>query len=382
MSATAKTFFRIRMLPALHGDCLWIEYGAGKRTRRVLIDGGPIGAWSALESQLKSLPAGDRRIELVVLTHVDTDHVDGLVRLFAEPPPWPFTVRDVWFNGWRHMEQAHGLLGGRQGEFFSALLAQRFDAGQWNRAFDGGPVAVRGDAPLPRIELAGGLALTLLSPTPATLDRMRDAWRKDVRDFDPGDLEAAWAVLARQKKYLPADGLLGSTPELDELLEKQSRPDNAAANGSSIAFLAELAAPGSASASGDPAGKSVLFLADAHPDVVCESLRRLLGERGQDTLHVDAVKVAHHGSKANTTDELMSLVRSPKFLVSTNGGIFGHPDAEAVQRIVARSLVQPPVLVFNYRCATNEAWGEAGRQRELGFEAVFAEDDDGITVEL
>ena len=64
MSATAKTFFRIRMLPALHGDCLWIEYGTGKRTRRVLIDGGPIGAWSALESQLKSLPAGDRRIEL------------------------------------------------------------------------------------------------------------------------------------------------------------------------------------------------------------------------------------------------------------------------------------------------------------------------------
>ena len=291
-------------------------------------------------------------------------------------------MRDVWFNGWRHMEQAHGLLGGRQGEFFSALLAQRFDAGQWNRAFDGGPVAVRGDAPLPRIELAGGLALTLLSPTPAKLGRMRDAWRKDVRDFDPGDLEAAWAVLARQKKYLPADGLLGSTPELDELLEKQSRPDNAAANGSSIAFLAELAAPGSASASGDLAGKSALFLADAHPDVVCASLRRLLDERGQDTLHVDAVKVAHHGSKANTTDELMSLVRSPKFLVSTNGGIFGHPDAEAVQRIVARSLVQPPLLVFNYRCATNETWGEAGRQRKLGFEAVFAEDDDGITVEL
>lgn len=374
MSAHAKpgSFFRIRMLPALHGDCLWIEYGADERTRRVLIDGGPIGAWSALESQVRSLPAGDRRIELIVLTHVDTDHVDGLVRLFAEPPPWPFVVRDVWFNGWRHMEPAHGLLGGRQGEFFSALLAQRLDAGQWNRAFDGGPVVVHDDAPLPRVELPGGLALTVLSPTPAKLDKMRDAWRKDVRDFDPGDLDAAWTVLARQKKYLPTDGLLGSTPELDALLEKQSRPDQAAANGSSIAFLAELA----------DSGQSALFLADAHPDVVCASIRRLLDERGEDTLHVGAVKVSHHGSKANTTDELMSLVRAPKFLISTNGGTFGHPDAEAMQRIVARSAVQPPALVFNYRCATNEPWRSAERQRELGFDAVAPERNEGIVVEL
>jgi hypothetical protein len=373
VSANTDAFFRVRMLPALHGDCLWIEYGSGRRTRRVLIDGGPIGAWSALDAQLRSLPTGDARIELVVLTHVDTDHVDGLVRLFAEPPPWPFVVRDVWFNGWRHLEQAHGLLGGRQGEFFSALLAQRLDTGQWNRAFGGGPVVVRSDAPLPRVELPGGLSLTLLSPTPATLDRMRNAWRKDVRDLDPGDLDAAWKLLARQKKYLPAAGLLGSTPELDALLEKQSRPDNAAANGSSIAFLAELEA----------AGKSALFLADAHPDVVCASLRRLLVARNLDTLPVDAVKVSHHGSKANTTDELMSLVRSPRYLVSTNGGIFGHPDEEALQRIVARSLAQPPVLLFNYRCATNEAWGEADLQRQLGFDAVFPDrEDEGLVVTL
>ncbi|MCD6679903.1 MAG: MBL fold metallo-hydrolase [Burkholderiaceae bacterium] len=372
-AANADSFLRIRMLPALHGDCLWIEYGTGKRTRRVLIDGGPIGAWSALDAQMRSLPRGDTRIELVVLTHVDTDHVDGLVRLFAEPPPWPFVVHDVWFNGWRHLERAHGLLGGRQGEFFSALLAQRLDERQWNGAFDGGPIVVRDDAPLPCVVLPDGLSLTLLSPTLATLDRMRNAWRKDVRDLDPGDFDAAWKLLARQKKYLPAEGLLGSTPELDALLEKQSRPDNAAANGASIAFLAEF----------EPAGKSALFLADAHPDVVCASLRRLLDERGLQTLEVDAVKVAHHGSKANTTDELMSLLRSPCYLVSTNGAIFGHPDEEAVQRIVARSLVQPPKLVFNYRCATNEAWGKADLQHELGFEAVFPHgDDEGITVPL
>ena len=31
---------RIEMLPAAHGDCLWIEYGSGTNVHRILIDGG------------------------------------------------------------------------------------------------------------------------------------------------------------------------------------------------------------------------------------------------------------------------------------------------------------------------------------------------------
>lgn len=356
-------FMRIEMLPALHGDCLFVEYGDVKRTRRLLVDGGPIGAFGSLQDRLDALPPGDRRFELIVLSHVDTDHIEGIVRLFAAPPPWPFVVKDVWFNGWRHLEQAHGLLGGRQGEFFSALLAHRLDAGCWNGAFGGDAVVVRDEQALPERLLAGGMKLTLLSPTVPKLDTMRDAWRKDVGNaIEPGDLDAAWALLAKQKRYLPTQGLLGSTPELDALLEKQSRPDNAAANGSSIAFLAEFA------------GKSCLFLADAHPDAVCASLKRLLAARGIKRLAVDAVKVAHHGSKGNTTDELMSLIDSPRFLFSTNGNIFHHPDEEAVQRVIARSARNKPALYFNYLSKHNEAWNSADRQKKLNYTGIFNTD--------
>ncbi len=353
-------FMRIEMLPALHGDCLFVEYGDGKRMRRLLIDGGPIGAFAALQDRLDALPPGDRRFELMVLSHVDTDHIEGIVRLFANPKPWPFVVKDVWFNGWRHLEQAHGLLGGRQGEFFSALLARRLDDGCWNGAFNGDAVVIRDDAALPERLLAGGMKLTLLSPSVAKLNRMRDAWRKDIRGaIEPGDLDAAWALLASQKRYLPEQGLLGSTPELDALLKKQSRPDNAAANGSSIAFLAEFA------------GKGCLFLADAHPDVLCASLKRLLAARGLQRLAVDAVKVSHHGSKGNTTDELMSLIESPKFLFSTNGAQFGHPDEEAVRRVIGRSVRQKPALYFNYLSDHNKAWNSVDRQRALNYTGIF-----------
>lgn len=359
-----KPFLRIEMLPALHGDCLLVAWGDGRRTRRMLVDGGPIGAFGKLQARLDALPAGDRRFELMVLSHVDTDHIDGLVRLFAQPQPWPFVVKDVWFNGWRHLEQAHGVLGGKQGEYFSALLQRRLDAGCWNGAFGGGPVVVPDAGALPVRELPGGMRLTLLSPTPAKLEAMRKAWLKDIGDtLAPGDLDAAWQILAGQKRYLPTEGLLGSTPELDALLEKQSRPDNAKANGSSIAFLAECG------------GKSCLLLADAHPDAVCASLERLLAARGLPRLPVDAVKVAHHGSKGNTTDALMALIESPRFLFSSNGDQFGHPDREAVQRVIARSVHPRPHLYFNYVSDHNREWRSTRLQRELDYRTTYPRSD-------
>jgi hypothetical protein len=353
-------FMRVEMLPALHGDGLVIEYGDVTRTRRMLIDGGPIGAFEALQKRFDAWPEGDRRFELMVLSHVDTDHIEGLVRLFANPKPWPFVVKDVWFNGWRHLEKAHGLLGGKQGEFFSALLARRLAEGVWNGAFKGEAVVVPDEGELPECVLSGGMKLTLLSPSLTKLDRMRDAWRKDLGGaIEPGDLDAAWAMLAKQKRYLPGQGLLGGSPEIDALLVRQSQPDTAAANGSSIAFLAEFGA------------KSCLFLADAHPDVICQSLRRLLGARKLKRLNVDAVKVAHHGSKGNTSEELLTLIDSPRFLFSTNGAIFGHPDREAVARVIKRSVHRKPDLYFNYKTAFNEEWGADSLQRSLNYSSHY-----------
>lgn len=350
-------FFRIEMLPAFHGDCLLVEYGDAARTRRILIDGGPIGTYPQLAARLDALPAGDRRFELVVMSHVDTDHVEGVVRLFANKPV-PIRVEDIWFNGWHHLQPGGRVLGGKQGEFLSALIVRRFQPEQWNHAFGGKAVVVPDEGPLPECTLAGegGMKLTLLSPTPKKLERMRKAWQKDLGPgVTPGDLDGAWERLAGRKAYLPGQGLLGTAPELDALLQRQMKVDNAAANGSSIAFLAEYA------------GKSCLFLADAHRDAVTASIRRLLKQRGQKVLRVDAVKVAHHGSAGNVGDRLLGLIDTPRFLISTNGDRFGHPDEEAMLRIIARSVHQPPTLYFNYDSDTTRRWASPQKQAELGY---------------
>jgi hypothetical protein len=349
----AAPFLSVELLPARHGDCIWIEYGRDD-VHRILIDGGPVDTFERIQKRLAKMPAGDKAFELIVLSHVDADHIEGLVRLFAESP-LPFTVDEVWFNGWRQMNQAHGLLGALQGEFLSALLVERA-SGAWKA--DAPPWLVPNGGTLPTYTLEGGMKLTLLSPNPLKLDKMANAWKRTIQKegFSPGDLKAAWKALAKRKKFLPKKGLLGTIPNLDALVKKQFLRDDATPNGSSIACLAEYE------------GKSILLLADAHPDLVASSIERLCQERGTQRLAVDAVKVAHHGSKHNTSVALLKLLESPRYLVSTNGDQFRHPDKECMARVLR--FGKPSYLYFNYETKYTKPWLARAAQDKCKYKAV------------
>lgn len=350
----ADPFFRIEMLPATYGDCLWVEYGSGEDTYRMLVDGGPVGTFESIAKRIDMMPHGDRAFEMIVLTHVDADHIEGLVRLFAEKP-LPFAVDQVWFNGWRQMKTAHGLLGAMEGDFLSALLVRRA-AHAWKS--DAKPWVVLKDGRLPETTLESGMKITLLSPTPAKLQRMAKEWEAKVvaKGLNPGDLEAAWEALAKKKKFLPEKGLLGTTPNLDALLEAQFVKDDAAPNGSSIGFLAEYG------------NKSALFLADTHPDVVASSIARLCKERGMERLSVGAVKVSHHGSKANTSEALLRLIDSSRWLISTNGDKFRHPDEACMARII--KIARPKEFYFNYESPYTKPWIAEAAQKQYQYKAI------------
>jgi hypothetical protein len=352
-------FFRIEMLPADYGDCLWIEYGQGDDTQRLLIDGGPVGTFDSIERRIGMVKAGERAFELIVLTHVDADHIEGLVRLFAEKP-LPFAVDEVWFNGWRQMNKSHGMLGPAQGEFLSALLSRRAP-NAWD--MDGPPHVVPTTGTLPVTTLPGGMKITLVSPTVTSLQKMAKEWKKTMEEagIQPGDLDAAWATLATKKKFLPKKGLLGVAPNLDALLKKQFPTDQAKPNGSSIAFLAEFG------------GKSALFLADAHPTIVAASIKRLCDERGVARLPVDVVKISHHGSKGNTSAALLKLLDCRRVLISTSGARFNHPDKPCMAQII--KWCQPKELYFNYRSKQTKPWIDTASEKKFGYKAVVRPDD-------
>lgn len=347
----------VEALPARSGDCLWVEWHDGARQRRMLVDGGTVGAGPALTERIRRQPPELRDFELVVCTHFDDDHLGGLVGLLGAPQPG-FSTRDVWFNGHRHLLPPD-LLGPLRAERLTELLA-RHDT-PWNAAVGGGPLVVPpdGHGPLPVIELPG-LTLTLLSPTRDGLTALRRDW--DARD-------------ARRRKApaAAASDLLGPERTDEEIpwrrLAGEYSPDRGAGNGSSIAFCAEHTLDGT----------RVLFTGDAHAEVLAGSLRRLAPD---GRFRVDLCKVAHHGSAHNTSPELLSLLDCDQWLISTDGGprVRGaearyrpgegaHPSLRAMSRLALAA--RWPTLWFNHRVPSTERYDDAFLQQELGFRARY-----------
>jgi beta-lactamase superfamily II metal-dependent hydrolase len=354
--------FTITLLPAGHGDCLWIEYGDASNPRRILIDCGPTKGYESLKRHVATLPADRRRLELFVITHIDADHIEGAVKLLDTNDP-KLEYADLWFNGWKQLASAD-LLGVEQADEVAKKIQER--RLPHNLAFGGQVAVIPDEGPLPSFTLAGGLKLTLLGPTLAGLRELKEAWMKDPKF----SAERA-AQIAEAGAPAPADLLGAGELNVEQLAAWKTVEDDSPTNGSSIAFIAEYE------------HKRVLFAADAHPSVLETSLRRYLSQEEMESLTVDAYKVGHHCSRKSNTSLLFSLVQTSRYLISTNGSHFKHPDQEAVAKAI-KAKRSPATFFFNYRTKFNEMWDNADLQRRYSYATKYptASDTHGVTVTL
>lgn len=362
--------FMIEMLPARYGDCLWLEYGTKERPHRVLIDGGPPHGYQAFKARIAALPENERRFELLVITHVDADHIGGILELLIDPPAG-VTFGDVWFNAWDQLPGASAdVLGAVQGEQVSALLKKR--KWTWNKAFqDEQRVCTVAEGRLPTKELASGLKLTLIGPTFEALERLRPKWKEECEaaGIVAGSPEEALEKLWERREQPP--DLLGGEIDPRKLAQYVPERDPSLANGSSISLLAEFE------------GRSCLLTGDSHADALTSGLHRLKTERGVGRLPVDAFKISHHGSKNNTNDEAYRHMRCSRYLFSSDGSQkSGHPHRESVAKAIIHGGAEP-TLYFNYRTEKNEGWDDASLKRSYGYKAAFPDDGDaGLKVVL
>lgn len=344
----------IELLNAGHGDAILITYGDDDATHRVIVDGGPYYSYDdpgGLFDRLSELPEDERHIELLVMTHIDTDHIDGVIRLLQEQA-LGLTFGDIWFNGWKHVQLAvDGELGGIQGEILGALLDDLGLPWNVNEAWEAtkGAVVVPDDGALPVAEIAGGAKLTLLSPRPEELRKLEDKWDEAVRaaDFVPGDADAALAELADRSRLRPlmGEGELGTTVDTSE------------ANASSIAFVFEYD------------GHQLLLTGDAFASVLEDTVERYRSEHG--SLEVEAFKLPHHGSWSNLSPELLAAVETSTYLVSSNGSYYNHPDVDAIELILIHGG-KPPHFVFNYESDETKPWLDPDTQTDRGYTAIRA----------
>lgn len=352
--------FRVTMIPADHGDCLWVEIGKPAAPKHILIDAGTTGTYKRLKKLIgQRFGTKPAHFDLFVISHIDSDHIGGALPLLEDRA---VTYGDIWFNGWKHITEKvpKDRLGSKQAELATGLIGDR--KLPWNEAF-GGKAVVLDDGPFaPDLGPAlAGVKITILSPYREQLHTLVKKWKDEL--IDAGIVDADGNLLKPSQRAKKIRDRLGGLLNVDALLQSPFESDTAAANGSSIAFLLEYART------------RVLFTGDAHAPVLARSLAKLPKAQRK----IAALKVSHHGSKNNTSEELLAMLECPRYLVSTSGAQFSHPDRAAIARIVHRRS-PGGAIYFSHKTAFNEMWLHPGTQKKYGFTTIYPKAKGDCTV--
>jgi hypothetical protein len=305
-----------------------------------------------VKQRLAALAAaeGPLRFELLVISHIDDDHIGGVLSLL-ERQEIPITFGDIWFNGYGHLVESEiQPFGPVQGERLTTVLLDQ--TLPWNAATRWKAIRVPAGQSLPLIALAGGLSLTIMSPDADQLAALKPVWDQVCEEHGLDPNAATAAVGDTDAPDIESFGPI----DLDALVAQPFHEDTAEANGSSIAFVA------------DYDGKRVLFAADAHPTRLLRSIDQLVGPGNR--LPLAACKLSHHGSDHNTSPTLLDRLDCTRFLISTSGARFRHPHQAAMARVI-RHGTPGKELIFNYRSAFTEIWDDPDLQAEEQYTARY-----------
>ena len=317
----------IHMLPAGRGDCFLLAMQDMDNTQLLIIDSGLAGTIKFLKPRLNDLMAKYDCDIHMLLTHIDQDHIGGYKALFKDSSFKDYNrIAGFYYNTTESLKKLiPGLTPAMledDDRIFLDTKTSLQDAVTLEKLLQDKKVSVfTGLKTGYPITFCSSMQAVVLSPSATTLLKYK-AW-----------IEAQTALL---ESGLPTatDSTDYSEP-LGTLMSNPFNPTTTITNASSISVLIEACE------------RRLLFLGDSCPADIAAALRNQ-GYSESSPLEVDVVKVSHHGSKHNTSSEMLRLIQGKYFLISGSGGK-GHPDKEALARIVQTQ--NEPVFFFNYNIA-------------------------------
>ena len=359
---------KLKMYPARNGDAFLVE-AVGSH---ILIDAGYDSTYQDyIAGDLAAIAAVGGRLNLVVCTHIDSDHIGGLLTFFAvngQSGRRTIEVDAVWHNSLRSLPSparsassardqeilesirrrgfpsaathAANPITARQGSSLAKLLKNNGYA--WN-AGDGTSSITVGSAPL---ALPGGTSVQVIGPTISRLEALRAFWLKEAQKLGYSGTAQATDLLDDAFEMLCAGIPDPVSPAARNIVSSANRrlteaynPDKSISNASSIALILSSRTT------------RLLLLGDAWSEDVVAELKKM--QTASTPVLFDSIKVSHHGSLRNTSADLLTLVDSPCFLVSTNGAGHHHPDFEVLAEIVDRPASFERHIYFNYETAAS-----------------------------
>ena len=340
------------------GDCLFLVL---KDTRdgssyHVMVD------CNVLTEEVKAFIRDDlkKRIDTLIVTHIDSDHANGITKLMRAPEFADMQIGQILFNGFQPQSNHLQVLPVETKaklEAVAELLPPTVDANfqktngmdaaclitelnkhpQWKAVWRKTTILVGESIPLGP-EGKWGL-LKVLSPSQEALDDLLHEVKLEYSkrlsaappdgDFDDQDKYYELMLRLAELRNRPHVARKTSSSFLTkDLLERYAKTDAdeskvTCANKASLALCWEGGTP----------SKRILLMGDAVSSQVVKELHTM----GNDELWFEAVKVSHHGSKHNTSIDLNAKVNSAHYFIT--GGKKGEgPHIETIAKIAMKPL--------------------------------------------
>lgn len=307
----------IKFLKAFWGDCFLIKFNNIKKTT-FLIDGGVTRAFKDNIIGILKQEYVTSLDNYIFLTHIDDDHIGGIEYYFERHVDLANNCNGIIFNTFDCLlklapnakdtppyiyinDDETGYTSYRQGKRLEQKLEEN-------------GISVISDIVSETKICLDGIQITFLSPSIESMSKYK-SWK---------DKQEPAYTAAKTSDYMKA---------IEDLKDIHFCEDDSPTNSSSLSMLIEYE------------GMKMLFLGDSLPTDVVSALEKV-GYSSEKKLKVDVVKVSHHGSKENTSHELLKMITCNKFLISTDGRRHGHPDKETLARIIYSQNC--PELIFNY----------------------------------
>ena len=351
---------QVKSFPASYGDSFLVTIKYENKKYNILID---CGLQCTYTDYIKSELANINSIDLLVLTHIDDDHINGAIELFKDDETLSkINIKNIWFNDlYKILKTTHITKSIEQGEsdeivnkteildeevgFKSAkqlsnYIIEKGYLNIWNK--DQGIIQCEDKLYKELYPINSDIKFILLSPTSMRIKELLNEWidycNIDITKVEKDNryLESFYNYFKNCDKFAEIFDEDCSSKSID--LEKLSELEfnkNSVSNNSSIAFIIEIK------------DKKMLFLGDSNADDIKNSISKYMEEKGLMEIKFDLVKVSHHGSKNNTTKEFFDMFYSDKYLISTNGMRDNHPDLECLSKIIVKQT-KFKNIIFNY----------------------------------
>lgn len=378
---------RIKMFPAKNGDSFLIQTGT-MYNGFILIDGGYSSTFTNyIKPELMKLNEQNYKLGLVVNTHIDEDHIKGIIKFVQDNGVSTHTsiipIENFWHNslraitgitnpliqyskpdkellaqistrGYSNDDEGDNEISARQGSSLAKCLVQHNH--NWNSG-EGYQSINTQTTPTFALKDNDEVIIKVLSPTPDALEQLGNKWKKDLKklgfagnalnqEFDDG----FEFLLSKDQPSTTSNLISSSKRNLEDIYV----PDTSITNRSSISIIIECEE------------KRLLFLGDSWSEDIENSLIALYGD--DKKIIFDAIKVSHHGSLNNTSPRLLSLVDSPLYFISTNGKKHNHPDIPLIKAIIQRPSDFNRKIYFSEK--NKNAQSLYPFQKEFNFEII------------